>query len=305
MEIRYFRHKDIDKQKWDHVVQHDKTTLPYAHSWYLDTIAPGWEALVLNNYKAVMPLTWKRKLGICYLYQPYFTQQLGVFSTTVCTPAMINSFLAAIPKHFRYIDIQLNEQNHPEKPDMAIIKKPNYTLPLNKSYDSIYKDYNRNCRRNIIKAESAGLHIKERLSPGLFSDFVRRHLSHELKDTRNSIYRLLEIIAQKSVNNGTGEILSVYRPEGSLIATGWFLKSVKRLVFQACASSFEGKELQAMYLLVNHMIRKNAGSGMIFDFAGSGLPGVAYFNSTFGAKPSYYPSVHCNRLPRILRILKK
>ena len=32
-----------------------------------------WDALVLDDYAAVMPLTWRRKYGTRYLYQPAFT----------------------------------------------------------------------------------------------------------------------------------------------------------------------------------------------------------------------------------------
>jgi hypothetical protein len=53
----------------------------YAYSWYLDIVSPGWDALVKDDYKSVMPLTWRKKYGIKYLYQPFFTQQLGVFSS--------------------------------------------------------------------------------------------------------------------------------------------------------------------------------------------------------------------------------
>ncbi len=44
--------------------------------------AGQWDALVLDDYQAVMPLTWRSKFGIRYLYQPAFTQQTGIFSAS-------------------------------------------------------------------------------------------------------------------------------------------------------------------------------------------------------------------------------
>jgi len=43
-------------------------------------MADQWDALVLNDYEAVMPLTWNKKYGIHYLFQPFFCASLGVFA---------------------------------------------------------------------------------------------------------------------------------------------------------------------------------------------------------------------------------
>ncbi len=56
-------------------------------------MAKQWDALVWNDYEAVMPLTWNRKYGIAYLYQPFLTAQLGVFGNDI-TPQITGSFFA-------------------------------------------------------------------------------------------------------------------------------------------------------------------------------------------------------------------
>lgn len=80
MNIRYLKHNEIDKIKWDHTIKNSFNHLPYAYSWYLDCVCPNWHALVTENYEFVFPITLRRKAGVKYLYQPYFTQQLGLFS---------------------------------------------------------------------------------------------------------------------------------------------------------------------------------------------------------------------------------
>lgn len=110
--IRYLSHSKIDKPQWDACIERSVNRLPYAVSWWLDVVSPGWEALVSDDYRSVMPLTWHKKLGIYYLYQPYLTQQLGIFSTQVITPEETGRFLAAIPGKFRYADIHLNTMNN-------------------------------------------------------------------------------------------------------------------------------------------------------------------------------------------------
>ena len=79
MEIAYLTYQQINKSKWDDCINKSINKLIYAESFYLDTITENWDAIVLNDYEAVMPLIWKKKFGIKYLYQPAFLQQAGIF----------------------------------------------------------------------------------------------------------------------------------------------------------------------------------------------------------------------------------
>ena len=81
--IRDVLHKEIDFIKWDNCISNAPNGLIYGYSYYLDHMASQWDALVLNDYEAVMPLTWNRKYGIHYLYQPFLTAQLGVFGKNI------------------------------------------------------------------------------------------------------------------------------------------------------------------------------------------------------------------------------
>ena len=83
MAIRYLPYNDIDKKKWDACIAAADNGLVYAGSMYLDAMAQNWDALILDDYKAVMPLTWKKKYSIHYLYQPFFTSCLGVFGKNI------------------------------------------------------------------------------------------------------------------------------------------------------------------------------------------------------------------------------
>ena len=93
--IRYLRHNEIDREKWDACIAASENGLVYAYSWYLDVVHPEWEALVMDDYAAVMPLTGGRKFGVEYLFQPFFVQQLGAFSPD-CMKLNDNEFMEAI-----------------------------------------------------------------------------------------------------------------------------------------------------------------------------------------------------------------
>ena len=63
-------------------------------------MAKHWDALVLGDYEAVMPLTWNKKWNISYLYQPPFTASLASFGKLL-TEEIVRAFIAAIPVHLQ------------------------------------------------------------------------------------------------------------------------------------------------------------------------------------------------------------
>ncbi len=302
--IHHLPHSSIDLQKWDACIANSQNRLPYALSWWLDAVCPEWDALVEDDFLAVMPLTHGRKFGINYLYQPYFTQQLGIFSPSPVRPETITEFLSAIPLKYKYVQIQLNSDNNVQHSDITFSTRKNFILDLHPSSIELTSNYHRNCRRNIQKAIHAGLIVKQGPSPSAFTRFIKNNLEKQLTGTRKTFYPTLLRITSASVQQATGEIVGVYSHTGELVAAGWFITTLGRCLFQVCASTEKGKENQAMYMLVNHMISKNAGSGLVFDFAGSNIPGIAYFNSGFGSVVTHYPVITRNMLPWPVKWMK-
>ena len=160
VEIHYLTYQQINKNKWDACIDKADNGLIYAYSFYLDAMAKNWEALVLNDYETVMPLTWNKKYSIHYLYQPQFTACLGVFGKML-TAETINSFLNAVPSKFKYWDIYFNHGNFFKLKDFDLYARMNYVLNLNNSYQTLYHAYRDNIKRNIKKAEQLNLIINK------------------------------------------------------------------------------------------------------------------------------------------------
>ena len=133
MSIIYTAYQNIDKQKWDNCIEHSPNGLIYAYSYYLDAMAKNWDALVLNDYETVMPLTWNKKYGIQYLYQPFFCASLGIFGNNI-TVDTVNEFLKNIPSKFLYWDIYLNAGNYFSGTDFKLYERTNYVLPIDQPY---------------------------------------------------------------------------------------------------------------------------------------------------------------------------
>jgi hypothetical protein len=302
--IRYCPHTEIDPQKWDECIARSLPSLPYAFSWYLDTVSPDWDSLISGDYEAIMPLTFKRKWFVTYIHKPYYAQQLGIYSAETLSESAIESFIRNIPSKYRFIHTNLNERNVLND-HLTAFKNTNHLIRIDRDYAQIVKDYSRNCRRNIKKAMDAGLTVGTETDDHAFVKFVFDHLERRISRLDLEQFRLLEKIIAYAREKAAGLITGVYTPQHELCAAGFFMQTRDRQVFSVCASSEKGKEHEAMYLLVDDRIKKSAGSKTWFDFSGSSIPGIAYFNQSFGAQAVTYPTLHLNRLPFPLRLIKK
>ena len=303
--IRYIQHKDIDKKKWDTCIENAVNSLIYAYSWYLDIVSPNWDALIENDYEAVMPLTWRKKFGIKYLFKPLFTQQLGVFGKKTDT-TVISDLLESIPEKFKYINITLNEKNLYRGNQFTSGFNNNFKLNINKKYTEIYNNYyNRNCRRNIEKAEKANLKRSENISADEFVMFLKNNLGDKIDELNKNGYSVLWKLINTLLDRKAAEMYAAVLPSGETCAIALHLITNKRCIFFICASNEKGKEAQSMHFLVNSQIKKYAGKSIEFDFSGSNIKGIAYFNSTFGATSEKYQTIKRNNLPGLLKLIKK
>ncbi len=301
--IHYLSHNEIDQEKWDLCLEQASNSLIYGYSWYLNQVSPGWDALVYGDYHAVMPLTKKQKYFISYLYQPFFTQQLGVFAKAQLSQELLLDFVSNIPSKYRLIDISLNEQNYFLSEKYRLIKKKNFVLNLNKPYDKLLKDYNSQANRNLKKAKKQEVELKS-ISFKEVVIFYRMHKGEVTRNVSASDYANLESLLDMAWKRGKLFSKGVYSKSGELLACGSFLMQKGRIIFLLGTSSASGRDFGAMHFLMDNVIFQFANHKMLLDFEGSEIPGIARFYKSFGASKTHYFRLKKNRLPWILRLLK-
>jgi hypothetical protein len=287
--IKYYKHHQIDHSRWDNVIMNSQNGLVYALSWYLDIVSPGWEALIEGDYDYIMPLPVKHKYFIPYLVQPVFTQQLGIFSALPTDILKVKEFLKAIPKNFLVYHFNLNKQN-PVVPSKHLNLSTNYELLLSNSYEELWKNFNENTRRNIKKAHQQNLNLTNCNK----IEFIK-NCKLEKGQVPSKVFdllldNLLESVLQKNIC----EIYTVKNQNGDILAGSAFIKKLNRIIYLVSFSNNEGKNASAMFLIIENIIQKYAGSGIILDFEGSTIPGIARFFEGFGAKKLSYPKIRAN-----------
>lgn len=289
MGVDFKLNKDIDKQKWDRCIENAPNGLLYAYSYYLDVMSENWDALVMNDYKAVMPLTWNKKFGIAYLRQPAFTQQLGIFGNCIFENNVTETFVNKALDLFPFAEINLNYCNEYKK---ATAIKSNFILSLNQSFIEIEKGFRKDFVKNIKNNNlvfSGSDDVEKAI--GLFKKNYSERIETSEKDYENlfHIYNLLKTKKQILVRE-------VSSKDGTLLATSIFLKDSKRVYYVMSATLKEGRDRQANYFLLYHVIKEFSDQNLIFDFEGSEIPSIKLFFKKFGAVEQPYPFVRINNL---------
>lgn len=302
--IQYLTHNQINLNKWDAAIAECGNI--YAYSWYLDIVHPGWEALVEDDYQSVMPLTGGKKFGVNYLYQPYFVQQLGVFSKQSMTKEKMAAFLDAIPKKFRFAEIRLNESNTFDNQVQGIEYHRNVLLDLNQEYDAIRANYHTNTKRNLVKAESNNLQLLYNVIPYHVVALFRDNRGALLDKWGDAEYGILTGLGKTAQNRNAAFILGVNeKGDGEILSAALFMKTNNRITFLFSGLNEKGKEKQAMTYMLDQVIRKYANRPMTFDFEGSDDENLARFYLGFGGQEIKYPSYTFNKLSGVEKAVLK
>ncbi|WP_339342778.1 hypothetical protein, partial [uncultured Polaribacter sp.] len=222
--IHYVKREDLEVEKYNNCIENSIQSRIYAFSWYLDIIADNWDVLVQDDYEAVMPVPWKQKYFIKYVTQPFFCQQLGVFSKHEISNEVIRNFIKEIPNKFFRISLQLNAENSIDSE--RLVKKNNYVLALNKTSEVLIAGFSNNRKRDLKKAISSSLIIDEDISVKEFFKFYL--LNDKYYDKHNSIKNVLENILQ--IKNGSLKLYGI-RSNGVLISCVLLLDDMKRVTY--------------------------------------------------------------------------
>ena len=295
--IRYLQHNQIDRERWNDCIRRSVNSLVYAFSWYLDIVSPGWDGLVEDEYTSVFPLTHHAKAGIRYLRQPFFCQQLGIFSANMMTGDLVTQFLRAIPARFRFTEIHLNYLNKVDPGLFQCTMRLNHELELIKPYDQISAGYSQNTRRNIRKAHEAGIMVSRKIDPDVLITLFRENFGKQEAKLGYRNYVTIRNLIVHCIRNNAGIVMGAGGAGGSPDAAAFFLRDRDRFIFLFSATDYKTRDNGSMFLLLDTFIREHSGRPMLLDFEGGNDAGLERFYKSFGARENRYPSVRINRLP--------
>lgn len=300
--INYLRQDQIDKKKWDGCIEASFNGIVYANSWYLDIVAEQWEGLVENDYERVFPLVFRKKMGIYYLYQPVFTQQLGLFSKKQLSENIVHAFLDAIPSKYRFAEINLNTFNNLTTWGKGLSLWRNFELDLINGYEKLKENYAINLKRKLNQAAEKRLQLIKNTKPEEIIRIFRENRGKELVHLKDEEYMKLSRLIYTGIYRGVITTYGVYTSTNDLCAGAVFLKSKKKVIFLFSGLTVQGRDCNAMAFLIDSFISEHARTHLTLDFEGSNQPGLARFYQSFGALEISYPHLTIDKLNPLVSI---
>ena len=284
--INYIKRKDLDVAKYNTCIENSIQSRVYGYSWYLDIVADNWDVLVLDDYQAVMPIPWKQKYFIKYIYQPPFCQQLGVFSNDKISEELLLKLVSCIPKKYKKVSLNFNSDN-------CVIPKmeprKNYILELNDNYLNHFKTFSKGRKHAVKVGGKKDLKLKSISIIDLIA--MKEKFYAHISFNKLILENLVEYILKKN----KGFILGVFK-EDVLLGGGFFLKSDKRIIYLFSSFNDEGRKLQAASFLIGNVIKQYENSNYLLDFEGGSIPNIGSFFKSFGASNVNYHHMNYNNL---------
>lgn len=287
--IKYIKRKDLDVKKYNACIDNAKQSRVYALSWYLDIVADNWDVLVLDDYKAVMPIPWKQKYLIKYVTQPLFCQQLGVFSSISLTKIDIMAFFKKIPFRFKKVSLHINPSNPIGK---NCITKKNYMLDLHEDYQNLSANFSKTRRQRVQAGKKNNLEVK----PVAIDKLLE--IQKDNYNYKGFSKTILLKLSTYVLANRSGAVLGVY-DQNEVLGGGLFITHKDRIVYLFSSFSSHGRKYQAASFLINHIIEQNQQENKILDFEGGNIKSIGDFFKSFGSQTEPFYHYSKNRFIKI------
>lgn len=282
--IKRLKYEEVDWQKYQNCLESSEQKIYSAEKKYLDvTSGKNWEVLVLNDYEAVMPVTYVKKFGFKIVVNPKLTQQLGVFSKND-TREINERFLEFLQKKYTVWYYAFNEKNKFFTP---LKKRKNFILESN-VYEEIRGKYSPKRKRKLrlntgVKEFSE---INDRVEFEEAEKFIRKNMigTKNIKETN----KYLEVIKKFNelnmidfhgfyYKNQLINLVAIYQEKYTSVLLGTY--NMKDFVKLNGASN-----------LIDFAIKKNVET-KIFDFEGGDLPNMEEYFRGFRAEYKTYPII--------------
>ncbi|MFT4972093.1 MAG: hypothetical protein ACI9JY_001295, partial [Saprospiraceae bacterium] len=221
MEIKYIKHEDIDKTKWNSCVHYARNGNVFGYKWFLDNTAQEWDGLVEGDYESVMPLpftyNWLKNKQV---RQPALLRELGIYSINALSPKRIEAFFNNIPAEFKSVQMRLNEQvKFPANHGFKIEKLENHQLFLAQPYEELADKFNRDLLLKLEEAEKIRLLPSNQLKPESIAEFYKKY-APKTKETEEHFHALQRIM-WNAMHRGWGSASGVLDENRELCAVNF------------------------------------------------------------------------------------
>jgi hypothetical protein len=287
--------------------QQEKTLPIFMQNWWLDAVCTegglAWDVALAHDSKgditAALTYAYREKWGFKSITVPYLTKYTGIWQRPLVYRTNHEN-IQEEQNRFKKLLSQLPDYHHltlqlsPDITDYSVFKWAGFKAEMRylqmlldiKDIDKAYLNLNRNCKRNIKKAEQF-FAVEKRDDFDLF--YALNNAVFNRQNKQNPIpYTLWKRLDAVLHEKNQRQIFFSIDDKGE--AQGAFYAVFDNQYGYALANGLTelGREQGAMSQLTWEAIKESATMGLSFNFLGSMLPSVELFNRGFNTHKKPY-----------------
>lgn len=286
----------INAEKWNRCIAESSNALIYADYRLLNALCDNWSGLIVGDYETILPLPWRKKFGIRYLYAPAFLQQLGFFGNLSCLD--VQSIWKSVFGFVKYGDLFFNYQNKELLNNVSYTQKTNFILNLVSSYPTIHSGYTHDLIKNLQKSEKQILLYSNDLLIEKSIQLFQSQYQERFPQYSNQVFNRFSDACLAFSMTDNCITRTVFTEDGNeLLSTAVLLKNHNRLSLVMNATTQKGRTFAANHFLLDQIIQEFCEENLLFDFEGSERKGIKEFYQSFHPVNQPYFQVSFNLLP--------
>lgn len=286
--IRRLKYNEIDFEKYSKCLENSAQRKYSATKDFLDiTSGKQWELLVYNDYEAVMPVPFVKKIGFKIVINPKLCQQLGIFSHI--DDVKINDlFLSFLEKKYNIWYYGFNDKNTFSK----LLKRRKNFLIYPDNYEIVRQKYSPK-RKRKLRLDDDILQKSEVREVSIVNawEFISKNLigAKNEKD-KNSFLQIFTDLEKAGYLK-----LKAFFYDTEIINLIAVFTDHKTVVLLGTFNDKDYIKLSGSSFIIDKVICENIQT-KIFDFEGSDIPAIEEFFRGFRPELKSYPVIFNSKI---------
>ena len=284
---------------------HCNPNLPiFITDWWVDAVCAGKQCDVLLHFnangeiQAALIYLLRKRAWMKYIIMPQLTQMGGIWiSDTLTNEKIIVDICQQFSQQLENLGLSYYYQHYPiNSPAVAAMQALGFKTNLRITYriedlsnlDNVIQRFSKNKKRQLHKAQS--LRVKMDMS---VEEFYRFHTKCLQKQRKQISYtrEFLLVLERKAHRIDQSQIIAICDKNDNVLAAAFVVWDHQSLYYLIPCYDPDYKTHGASALLVLEAIKLAQQKGVIFDFEGSMIKGVADHYKQFGSTATSYYSV--------------
>jgi ribosomal protein S21 len=285
--VKIIERKHIDDSRWNELIEKTPEASFFSYTWYLDSVAENWCALLEEDYSFGIALPFSVRLGVETLYTPIFLRYIEVLGES-------DQFeLVQKLIHDRFKNIQISSRQK--------ILGDNCESHVYQTITTLEeRKIGSQAKRMLKKADKNSLSIDVTDDYSTILDVVKSELKNKFTGINETSLVSLERLFQAAKEQNVLKAYTI-KNEGGIVCLE---KGSKHLYLKGTVLE-EVKVNGGMYLALNLAIESAISSKHTFDFGGSRIPGVQKFNHNLGGNDVVYYAYKIDNAPFWFKLARR